>query len=84
MTAPVETPASIEHLSFEPSCDECEHTAQFWLDIHGCEEHLLCTTCAEADRREFDQIAAKDGRTRCGTCRESFARYEDATTVRPL
>lgn len=88
MTAPVETPASIEHLDHKPMCGSEHHKpsvrADFWANAHDCEERLLCARCVSVLQSKARGMISTFGAFRCTHCARIFFSFDAFAQVRPL
>ncbi len=80
----------IEHLDHKPACTNGRrHTsspppAKYWLDQHGCCEHLVCAGCYTETKAWHDWAAARGLPVQCCDCWRNFASFDDCFRVVPL
>lgn len=63
----------------------CEHLAHWRIDVHGCEERLVCTQhLRHWERRVLAVLRAGGGSTICRVCTLRFVSLESVCNVLPL
>lgn len=78
---------AIEDL-FIYECEAAQHTstksAGWWIQVHSCQEKLVCIDCLWDWTRHVRKMIDDNGSTICPMCHTRFALMHDITIWRPI
>jgi hypothetical protein len=80
----------VAYLDHTPACgfrkrhNSAPPSATHWVDLHGCDDRLICGGCLKWLAAAFQARAALFGQTHCEMCGKPSIRFSDCYRVVPL